>query len=1196
MAAIVLGTALSASSGALGLGAIGSSVGYAFGSYLGNIVDNRLFSGKNKSSFLGSTRLNELFVQSSAYGQPISIIYGSNRIAENIIWSTDIEEHNEHITHSRRVGKGGGRKVSQTEMRYNYSVNLAISLGLGPIDEVIRVWADTKLLNLDNIQIRTYNGSNEQMPDPMIEAICGMDKTPAYRGMAYVVFEQLDLAPFGGRIPNFTFEVKKNDANSLNNVKQLENMLKSVVLIPSCGEFIYDTATQFKQGQVNISGNNFTHGKLIPINKHNVIYESDAELSIKQLLSSCKNLSNISITNSWFADSLDIATLTIEPRVEFKNMITYPNEWKVANFSRNNCREISKAIDGKPLFGGTISDNSLLSMIDMLNEKNIKATFYPLLQIDIEQKPWRGNITGNIENIEHFFDEYNKFVLHYADLLQGKIDSFIIGSELIGLTKITDGDGCFPAVTSLIKLAREVKKILGNEVIVTYAADWSEYHHTTGGWYNLDELWADYSIDVIGIDAYFPLTEFAKDCYDENKILQGWYSGHGYDYFTGENEQKEYCSSEYAWKNIRYFWENYHFQPNGQKSQWQPKSKSIWFTEFGFPSVDGASNQPNVFYDPESYDSGLPKGSSGIISFEAQRCAMGATLSYIEQNQDMITKAFAWCWDARPYPIFPDLHNVWRDTKLWEKGHWLNGKIGKAGLSAIIADLCDKAKIHPNQIDVSRLTATTDGLIISENVTTKEMIESLAKTYRFDIFNSAGKLNFVPRTADISYKIDVNDMLAKDETYPLEIIRNDHINIPSHVKVVYADRNADYQFSVEQAKLNVINNNHHETIYLPVVADSVFAKRVAEYYLRTNMMELVSFKFSLLRRHSHLALGDLIEIIDQENRYIARIMKLSLGINGEIEITAVQDDPALYDVINANYNNKASSAINLVVDPIFQFIPVVNLQGNLEFLMAAASKLESFRPVIIYDDHYNIISEIMNEATIGTLANNFDASSAFLLDEKNSINIVLNSGELEQKSTTQYAFIGSEIIGFQDLTMVAENHYLITKITRGINGKINIQKHYSGENFVLIDQSCKRINAVDLNNIKSLIAVHEGQELNNENSYPIGNGFTNLASGEILNCEMIEFIDYYAINLRIDNNFPNIISDLKSEDLSDVNVVLEIFSKKNELINNQIYNANATIKIPKNLLNDKDIITVFLSKSGFLPSNKISYQLGEANV
>ena len=103
---------------------------------------------------------------------------------------------------------------------------------------------------------------------------------------------------------------------------------------------------------------------------------------------------------------------------------------------------------------------------------------------------------------------YNNFVKHYANLLKDDIDAIIIGSEMKGLTGIYDKSrDDYPAVDEFCNLADEIRNIVGNDVKITYAADWSEYHHDQLGDYNLDKLWANKNIDFIGIDAYFPLSD-----------------------------------------------------------------------------------------------------------------------------------------------------------------------------------------------------------------------------------------------------------------------------------------------------------------------------------------------------------------------------------------------------------------------------------------------------------------------------------------------------------------------------------------------------------------------------------------------------------------------------------------------------------------------------------------------------------------
>ena len=70
-------------------------------------------------------------------------------------------------------------------------------------------------------------------------------------------------------------------------------------------------------------------------------------------------------------------------------------------------------------------------------------------------------------------------------------------------------------------------------------------------------------------------------------------------------------------KMLRWWWANPHQAvydtgdgqgqiPRGPQTEWLPQSKSITFAEYGFPTCDRCTNQPNVFYDPKSSESFTP--------------------------------------------------------------------------------------------------------------------------------------------------------------------------------------------------------------------------------------------------------------------------------------------------------------------------------------------------------------------------------------------------------------------------------------------------------------------------------------------------------------------------------------------------------------------------------------------------------------
>ncbi|MGF7160264.1 hypothetical protein FHS85_001887 [Rhodoligotrophos appendicifer] len=143
---------------------------------------------------------------------------------------------------------------------------------------------------------------------------------------------------------------------------------------------------------------------------------------------------------------------------------------------------------------------------------------------------------------------YRRFILHYAALAQGaNADAFLIGSEMVGLTQLRDGAGSYPFVAGLQALAEEARTLLGEDVEISYAADWSEYHShrpddgTGDVHFHLDPLWAHGDIDFVGIDNYLPLSDWreGQDHVDFDPDL-GHVTIYAQDYLQGQIEGGEH--------------------------------------------------------------------------------------------------------------------------------------------------------------------------------------------------------------------------------------------------------------------------------------------------------------------------------------------------------------------------------------------------------------------------------------------------------------------------------------------------------------------------------------------------------------------------------------------------------------------------------------------------------------------------------
>lgn len=186
-------------------GLLAGRVGGAIGAAIGQRIDGKLFGPKGGSG----PRLGDLTFQSSTYGAQIPKIFGRMRVAGSVIWATDLQEER------RKVSSGKGRPKQTV---YSYSASFAVALSARPAGRIGRIWADGKLLRGEagdfksQTGFRFYGGSEGQGPDPLIAASEGAGGCPAYRGIAYALFEDFQLADFGNRIPSLSFEVIADEA------------------------------------------------------------------------------------------------------------------------------------------------------------------------------------------------------------------------------------------------------------------------------------------------------------------------------------------------------------------------------------------------------------------------------------------------------------------------------------------------------------------------------------------------------------------------------------------------------------------------------------------------------------------------------------------------------------------------------------------------------------------------------------------------------------------------------------------------------------------------------------------------------------------------------------------------------------------------------------------------------------------------
>lgn len=561
MATLILSAIGASLGGALGagfLGIAGAAVGQAAGAAVGRAIDQKLMGVGSESVEVG--RIDRFRLMGAGEGTAIPRVWGRYRVGGQVIWASRFKEESRR----KSSGKGGGSRASVTT--YSYSVSLAVALCEGPIRSVGRVWADGNEIAVSSLSMRVYEGSEDQLPDPLIEAIEGTDAGCAYRGTAYVVIEDLDLGRFGNRVPQFSFEVIRSGVTD-SRTATLADTVRAVALIPGTGEYALATSTVRLEGAPGASR---------PVNVHTAEGISDLSVSLSQLRQELPKVDAVSLVVSWFGDDLRCGSCTIRPKVEQQLVDSRNMPWRAGGIVRASA-EVLSTLSGNSVYGGSPCDQSVIEAIVALRASGREVMLYPFILMEIlsgngkadpwvpereqPQLPWRGRITldmapgvpGSVDgtaeaalHVAAFFGSaepsdfhvtagrilytgpaewsYRRFVLHYAHLCAqaGGVDAFCIGSELRGLTRIRDDRDNFPAVAELIRLSDDVRAILGSGAKIGYAADWSEYANYASGenlYFNLDPLWAHANIDFVGIDNYLPLSDWRDG---EDHLDRAW--------------------------------------------------------------------------------------------------------------------------------------------------------------------------------------------------------------------------------------------------------------------------------------------------------------------------------------------------------------------------------------------------------------------------------------------------------------------------------------------------------------------------------------------------------------------------------------------------------------------------------------------------------------------------------------------------
>lgn len=1133
MATLILAAAGAAVGGAVGGGLAGVSsvaLGRLAGATLGRVIDQSLLGGG--ADVVETGKIDRFRLTGSAEGAALSRVYGRVRVAGQVIWATRFLEG------YQETGGGKGMPKAPKTRAYSYSVSLAIALCEGEILRVGRIWADGDEIGREALNLRVYLGTDTQAPDPKMEAVEGAGTVPAYRGTAYVVIEDLELSRFGNRVPQFNFEVVRATPKHVpEQASDYSETVRAVALMPGTGEYSLATTPVYCQhegGETRVANEHTPSGMTNFVTSHQ---------DLREELPNCKAAS---LVVSWFGDDLRMADCALRPKVEDASVDGDNMPWRVAGLGRDTA-EVIERLDGRPVYGGTPADEAVVQAIRHMAEQGTQVTFYPFILMEQMAEngllnpwtgaanqpvlPWRGRITASLapgqsgspdgtaqadEEVAAFFGtataadfqigdgsvtysgpaewSYRRFILHYAALCAaaGGVEAFCIGSEMRGLTQVR-GVSEFPAVQALKGLAQDVRALLGPEVKLGYAADWSEYfgYHPQDGsgdvYFHLDPLWADPDIDFIGIDNYMPLSDWR----DTEEHLDGgtWRGpqdvaylkaniegGEGFDWFytspeaRGAQDRTQIADGAYnepwvfRYKDLRSWWGQAHHERIGGQRQseptdWQPQSKPIWFTEIGCAAIDKGPNQPNKFLDEKSSESAMPYFSTGLREDAVQQRYYQALHEHYADPQmnpvsdvyggSMVTRdrMFAWAWDARPFPVFPNERDLWSDGGNYHKGHWINGRVSNRSLGSLVEEICIDAGI--SAYDVSGLRGVVRGFVQTDVTDGRSALQPLMLRHGFDAVERDGVLSFVMRSDQRQCAVDPEWCAEVEEVGgDVEFTRQADAELAGRVRLNFVQAERDFETASEEAVL------HDEATFavahseVEEVLTRAEGRQTAERWLAEARVARDRVKLALPPSRMNVGAGDLVEI--QSSTGSKQKFRLDrLTQQGAQVLEGARTELALFRAseMTEDIVRKTRFAPPVPVQALFLDLPLMSGEELPHAPHLAVTGNPWPGAVAVYssdrDEGHVLDGIVEGSAIVGVTETPLWRASAGIWDHGDALQLRMLNGALRSVSVQDVlngqnlAFIGDGVAGnweafqFQDAELVGEDRYALSTRLRG---------------------------------------------------------------------------------------------------------------------------------------------------------------------
>ena len=415
--------------------------------------------------------------------------------------------------------------------------------------------------------------------------------------------------------------------------------------------------------------------------------------------------------------------------------------------------------------------------------------------------------------------------------------------------------------------------------------------------------------------------------------------------------------------------------------------------------------------------------------------------------------------------LFDDLAARFTNRPGFSRAALPDAQLAAWALSSVVADICLRAGVPFDRINLEDLEGQLYGLVHSPADEAFKSIEAMSQIFQFDVSSYDGQLHFPTRGAPVSAALTLDDLVDDSGDPVKRSERKDPITVPKVLHLEYydiegglspdtqtSDRSLDSRAVAETKVSTTVRMTSEDAAKAAVIAHKVSIEEQrgeVEFSLPDSWLWLVPGDIVTLE-NDRLRLTE-VEIDEGFQNYKATLDRASAYLTSAtgVPVPSPIDPPSL--ILGDTVLHFIDSHIIADRDDRLGYYVVVGRASDQwlgSFVEVSRDGGENFTESL----------DVETEGTFGTLVEALPAASVWTPDFAQTARVRLVLDDVLEPATftevmnrKNLALIGNELVNFMDAEQVGDKEWLLTGFLRGRKGS-PISTHPAGTRFVMLDR------------------------------------------------------------------------------------------------------------------------------------------------